>query len=130
MNILALKTDGPSTYIAVFDDKELLNELHWDSGRELARDLLGKIIEVCRPIEIEVSSLNGIVCFSGPGSFTSLRIGITVANTLAYAQGIPIVSSSGEDWLEKGLVRLVAGENEKIVTPHYGSEPHISIQKK
>jgi tRNA threonylcarbamoyladenosine biosynthesis protein TsaB len=130
VNILALKTDGSSTYIAVFDDKTLLSELHWESNRELARDLLGKITEVCSEANLEINSLDGIICFSGPGSFTSLRIGITVANTLAYAQSIPIVSSSGEHWAQDGIKDLHDGKNGGVVIPQYGSEPHITVQKK
>ena len=130
MNILALRTDGPSTHIAIFNDKSLLHELHWESGRELARDVLGKIIDVCRSASLDIGGLDGVVCFSGPGSFTSLRIGITVANTLAYSQDIPIVASVGELWAQDGIENLLAGKNSKIVIPEYGSEPHITIQKK
>jgi tRNA threonylcarbamoyladenosine biosynthesis protein TsaB len=74
--------------------------------------------------------LEGIVCFAGPGSFTSLRIGITTANTLAYASGAPIIAETGEKWLENALERLKNGENEKIAKPLYGSEPHITPPKK
>ena len=130
MNILALRTDGPSTHIAIFNDKSLLSELHWESGRELARDLLGKIVDVCESARQNIDRLDGVVCFSGPGSFTSLRIGITVANTLAYSQDIPIVASAGESWAQDGIKNLLDGKNSKIVIPEYGSEPHITIQKK
>jgi tRNA threonylcarbamoyladenosine biosynthesis protein TsaB len=40
--------------------------------------------------------IEGVVCFKGPGSFTGLRIGLTVGNALAYAQNIPVVASKSK----------------------------------
>ncbi len=74
--------------------------------------------------------VSGIIVFEGPGSFTGLRIGITVANTLAYGQGVPIVGAQGEDWIAKGLAQLAAGHNDTQVLPHYGAEAHITKPKK
>jgi len=130
MKILVLKTDGPSTYIGVYDDQKCIAELRWESGRELARDLLSKIIELLHSVDKSIEILEGIVCYSGPGSFTSLRIGITVANTFAYAQNIPIVSATDEQWIAEGVDSLLAGVNGKIIAPFYGAEPNITLQKK
>ena len=130
MKILVLKTDGPTTYLATYDDLSLISELHWESGRELARDILKNIRELLQSSQLNPEELEGILCFSGPGSFTSLRIGITVANTLAYAQNVPIVSTTGDDWVVGGINQLLAGANEKIVVPLYGAEPTITVHKK
>ena len=71
-------------------------------------------------------AIKGLAVFTGPGSFTGLRIGITTMNTIAYALDIPIVGTTGDDWLADGLARLRAGENDRIVTPHYGKPPNIT----
>ncbi len=75
-----------------------------------------------------------MVVFKGPGSFTGLRIGISVANALAYGLQIPIASAKGDDWLEKGIKKLGA-ENPptsgvKMVVPEYGRPPHTTTPKK
>jgi tRNA A37 threonylcarbamoyladenosine modification protein TsaB len=74
--------------------------------------------------------LSGLVVFKGPGSFTGLRIGITVMNSLAYANGLPIVGITGERWQQEGLQRLAAGENDTIVMPEYGGEANITKPRK
>jgi tRNA threonylcarbamoyladenosine biosynthesis protein TsaB len=74
--------------------------------------------------------LDGLVVFHGPGSFTGLRIGITVMNTIAYAQSIPIVGVSGDDWAEQGMKLLHSGQGQEIVLPEYGADAHITKPRK
>jgi len=70
------------------------------------------------------------VVYKGPGSFTGLRIGISVANALAYGLNVPIVSTTGKDWQLQGIDRLKKGKNETSAVPDYGSEPHITLPTK
>lgn len=102
----------------------------WEAGRGLAKGLLGFL-------EQEISSqgktwgdVTGLVAYKGPGSFTGLRIGITVFNTLAHANDWPIVGATGDDWQDTGLRRLELGENEEIVLPEYGGEANITKPRK
>ena len=74
--------------------------------------------------------VTGLVVFKGPGSFTGLRIGITVMNSLAYINGLPIIGVTGERWQDEGLRRLAAGENDTIVMPEYGGEANITKPRK
>ena len=130
MNILYLKTDGPTTYLGLALAGKLVQEVNWESGKDLARDLLSKIASIFEASETKLENIDGIVIYKGPGSFTSLRIGCTVANTLSYSRGVPIVGTSDLHWMSDGMERLKAGENDKIVIPEYGAEPNIAPQKK
>lgn len=106
-----------------FDDE-------WEANRELAKGLLGYIQNHLNEQGKDWTGISGIVVFKGPGSFTGLRIGLTVLNTLADARQIPIVGETGDHWQRAGLKRLEAGENDKIVLPEYGGEAHITQPKK
>jgi len=74
--------------------------------------------------------VTGLVVYQGPGSFTGLRIGITVFNTLAYTNKWPIVGTTGDNWRQAGIQRLEQGENDEIVLPEYGGEANITTPRK
>lgn len=124
--ILCLKTDNPMAELYIYDSGKEVHRDVWQADRTLARDLLGHIEQMAG----DWKSLSGIVVFEGPGSFTGLRIGLTVANTLADGLQIPIVGKRGDEWVDEGLASLQAGDNDRIVMPHYGADPHITAPKK
>jgi tRNA threonylcarbamoyladenosine biosynthesis protein TsaB len=109
-----------------------LNGKHyeWNAGRDLARGLLKFLRDKLAENGANFSDLTGIGFFEGPGSFTSLRIGATVVNTLADSEHIPIVGTRGEDWRGQAEQKLTAHEDQKLVLPFYGANANISTPKK
>lgn len=105
-------------------------QLEWQSGRGLAEGLLRTITELLAAHQQSLSSLRGIIIFSGPGSFTSLRIGHATANALADGLGIPVVGTQGEHWLNQGLQALAHTPAGHPALPHYGSEAHITMPRR
>lgn len=129
--ILTIRTDKPEAEIGVYDSSRQLSYCVWYAHRELSKTLLEVIREELGKHSVALHSLGGIVVYQGPGSFTGLRIGVTVANALAHELHIPIVGMAGEhEWLERGLTALAAGENSQLVIPEYGADAHITQQKK
>ncbi|MFZ2126116.1 MAG: tRNA (adenosine(37)-N6)-threonylcarbamoyltransferase complex dimerization subunit type 1 TsaB [Candidatus Microsaccharimonas sp.] len=102
----------------------------WEANRELAKGLLGYLQAQLEKNGKNWGDITGIVAYQGPGSFTGLRIGLTVINTFAESEAISIVGATGDDWQASGLARLEAGENDKIVLPEYGGEAHITRPRK
>jgi tRNA threonylcarbamoyladenosine biosynthesis protein TsaB len=105
-------------------------DTEWEAGRELAKGLLGYLESELAGSGKKFSDLSGIGIYRGPGSFTGLRIGAAVLNTLAEALSIPIVGEIGEGWHDRAFSRLEAGENDRIVLPLYGSEANITRPRK
>ena len=130
MIILALKTDQENAYVAIYDGRKLLSEIEWLAHRELSTTLFAKIDELLNTNNLKLHDIEGIIGFEGPGSFTGLRIGLTAANTFAYVLDVPIIAKQGERWLSLGVHALQSGENSKLLLPSYGSEAHITQQKK
>lgn len=130
MIILTIRTDKPETEIGLFDDDKQLTYEKWQAHRELSDTIHIKFAEILNKLSIEAENVKGIVVYEGPGSFTGLRIGLSVANAMAYALSIPIVAAGGSDWLEAGIKNLAAGKNDKIALPKYGAEPNITKPRK
>lgn len=130
MLILTVRTDKPEAEIGLYDNQRQLAYVTWQAHRELAETIQQRIDNLLRQQGKQLSDLRGAVVFKGPGSFTGLRIGLSVANALAYALKLPIVAGTGDDWLLGGIAKLVKGQNEQITLPEYGAEPHITRQKK
>jgi tRNA threonylcarbamoyladenosine biosynthesis protein TsaB len=130
MIILTIRTDKPISELALFNDDKKIDEITWQAHRSLADTIHTQIKGLLNKNCLILKDINGIVCFKGPGSFTGLRIGLTVGNTLALGLGIPIVGTSGKNWQQKGVKDLPKGKNDKIILPKYGKEAHITIPKK
>lgn len=127
--ILLLDTSTPVCKLNLVDgDWRYADE--WESGRTLAKGLLGYLQDNLAKNDKTWKDISGIVAFKGPGSFTGLRIGLTVLNTFADSEVVPIVGSIGDDWQVEGLSRLAAGENDQLVMPEYGGEAHITTPRK
>lgn len=130
MLVLTLRTDNPLAEIGLFDQNKKIAYETWQAHRELANTIHQKIETLLKNNGKTWQDISGVVAFKGPGSFTGLRIGLTVANTIAYAQDIPAVGGSGDDWAAEGIDRLIAGEKDELVLPEYGAPVHITAQKK
>ncbi len=130
MLILTIRTDKPEAELGLFKDQSRLAYLVWPAHRELAETIHNQIQMLLESQDKKLNNLEGIVVFKGPGSFTGLRIGISVANALAAGLERPIVGAEGDNWPQKGIEELSKGQNHKIVTPEYGALPNVTAPKK
>ena len=128
--ILALRTDTANAEITLIDTKGNESPFEWTADRRLARELLGKIEERMSQSGYRWNDITGIIVYKGPGSYTGLRIGATVANSIAYARQISIVGTNGTDWKRVGKDYLSSGVTHSIVLPEYGNSPHITQPRK
>ena len=130
MLILTIRTDKPESEIGLFAATKKLSYKTWLAHRQLS-ETIHKTIETFLDQHNKTwQDIEGIVFYKGPGSFTGLRIGASVANALAGDQSIPIVTATGEDWIQQGVASLLAGQNETIAIPYYGEASITTPQKK
>ena len=130
MIILTIRSDEPEAELSLYNDKEQIDKIIWKAHRQLAETINTKIKKLLELNHCELKNLGGIVCYKGPGSFTGLRIGLTVANTFAQQLNIPIIGGTGKGWENNSIKKILMKENEELVIPVYGGEPHITQQKK
>ncbi len=125
--LLGIKTDNPIAELYLYDKGgELIASKEWQAARELAHWLLREIDTFLDEHSSSLQALTGLFVFEGPGSFTGLRIGLTVMNTLAYAENIPIVGARGDDWRTAAVLALRSGANDHLVLPFYGAEARVT----
>ena len=93
------------------------------------KSLLGAIDKLFKKLGVKPSDLQGIAVVMGKGGFTAARIAATVANTLAYALGIPVaaVDSADADIVDSAISRAQAG---RYISAKYSGEAHIGKKKK
>lgn len=127
--ILLLDTSTPVCKLTLIEG-DWRYDNQWQADRQLAKGLLGYLREQLEKNGKTWTDISGIGAFKGPGSFTGLRIGLTVLNTIAASESVPIVGELGEAWQQKALDKLQAGNDEKIVLPFYGSDAHITKPRK
>lgn len=130
MLILTLRTDKPDAEIGLYDNETQITYETWQAHRQLAETIHTKIAECLKRRDKTVQHIQGIVFYKGPGSFTGLRIGASVANAVAYSLRVPILATTGDTWQASGIEQLKAGKNDKTATLEYGAPVHITVPKK
>ena len=92
MNIVALETVAVPGSLALATD----GEVHWQAtlgqAEKSAEMLVGRLETGLQRLQWSLPELQLVGVTAGPGSFTGLRVGITVAKILAYAAGCSIAA--------------------------------------
>jgi tRNA threonylcarbamoyladenosine biosynthesis protein TsaB len=88
---LLLETSSRTPLVALADERTVVIEERLEAQRRNARDLVPTIARLLAQVGHKPRDLVGILVGLGPGSYTSLRVGLMTAKTLAYAVGCPLV---------------------------------------
>lgn len=127
--IILLDTSTPVCRLGIGADQAVTWH-EWQADRQLAKGLLKYIVDTLKDSGADLRDVRAIGVYQGPGSFTGLRIGLTVANTLAESLDIPIVGTDGDTWTQDAVNRIANGGNDRIVLPNYGGEANITKPRK
>lgn len=107
MNYLAIDTSTMVSTVTIANDDEILGDFNVNQSKTHSESLVPMIEILLRMLGMDVSDIDKFIISKGPGSFTGLRIGMTVAKTLAQAQNKDLIPVST-------LVALAAGSSSKI----------------
>ena len=105
MNILAIESASTVCGTALFLNSKLV-ELDEITQPRIHGERLPVIVSnILSNHSVEVADLTGIAVSAGPGSYTGLRIGMSLAKGLAAATGIPIISVPTLEVMNAGIAR-------------------------
>lgn len=105
MILLAIDTSTEYLGIALFDGKKMLGRVHKKAGIEHSRILVPSIAALLKKCCLRTQDIGCFCVSAGPGSFTGLRIGVSVLKGLAYALKKPIVAVPTLDVIAQNAIK-------------------------
>lgn len=90
MKTLYLDTSSSFLYCGIVEDNNLIDKIVLELKHDLSTETLFNIDKMFSNNKISPKSVDKIMVVNGPGSFTGIRIGLTIAKTYAYSLNIPI----------------------------------------
>jgi len=91
---LIIDTSTDTASIAIVQNSEVTAELAWRCRENHTVELLPRLARLLDETGVALQSASGIIVAKGPGSYTGLRVGISIAKGLAFSLNIPIVAVS------------------------------------
>jgi tRNA threonylcarbamoyladenosine biosynthesis protein TsaB len=94
MNILAIDTSTNVLGVGIASNEKIIGEYITNIKRNHSTRVLPAIDFLLKDCGMDIKEINKIIVANGPGSYTGLRIGLTIGKTLAWTLNIPIVGVS------------------------------------
>ena len=92
MRILYIDTSSSYLYAGIVENKKLLCSVKEKLGQELSCLALPRIADMFSKTSLVPNDINKIIVVDGPGSFTGIRVGLTIAKVYAWSLSIPITT--------------------------------------
>ncbi len=89
--LLAIDTSAVFAGLACYNEQGLLAETVWQSGRNHTRQILPQLDLLLRHLGKKPSAIQAVAVALGPGSWSSLRVGLSLGKGIALAQNLPIL---------------------------------------
>ena len=87
---LFIDTHDALISLALYKDGKFVDKKQKESTMHHSDYIMPMLVELINDNNIKVHDLSEILCINGPGSFTGVRLGVTIAKTLAYTLNIKI----------------------------------------
>src|SRR5688572_16343086 len=109
MNVLAIDTSNQELGIAILGNDRIIGEYITNLKKNHSVRVMPAIDQLMKDCEMQPTDLDKIVVAKGPGSYTGVRIGVTIAKSLAWSLHIPLVGVSSLAILAAGAGRYFNG---------------------
>jgi len=110
--ILCIETATSVCSVALCSDEKVISVRESKDGKSHSALLTVLINDLLSEQKIKVENLDAVSVSKGPGSFTGLRIGVSVAKGIAYGAGIPLIGIDTLTSMYYGFISLPTGKIE------------------
>ena len=97
---LILDSANKELGVAIAKDNEIIDEIKYDAWQKQSELMIPEIEKIFKRNSISPKDINEILVSQGPGSYTGVRIALTIAKVYAYALNLPIYAFSSLNILE------------------------------
>ena len=111
MIVFYIDTTSSYLYTAIVRDNNLLAEVKKDLGKNLSVEALSIVSDMFDSVNIKPNDIDKIIVVNGPGSFTGIRIGVTLAKIFAWTKNIPITTITSLEAMAKSI------KTDKLIVP-------------
>jgi tRNA threonylcarbamoyladenosine biosynthesis protein TsaB len=103
--LLAIDTATRTASVALFDEQGVCGEATWRARENHTTSLMPEVTRLMRLGGVTTEALDAVAVATGPGSFTGLRIGLSLAKGLALARGLPLIGIPTLDGLAQAFAQ-------------------------
>lgn len=111
MTLFYIDTTSSYLYTAIVRDNKILNEKKKDLGKSLSIETQAIVSDMFSEVNVKPNDIDKIIVVNGPGSFTGIRIGVTLAKIMAWSLNIPITTITSLEAMAKSI------ETDKLIVP-------------
>jgi tRNA threonylcarbamoyladenosine biosynthesis protein TsaB len=112
--ILNIETSTDVCSVALFNKQQLVDSRENKEGKSHASLVTVFIEEIFQSNNLDITQLSAVSVSMGPGSYTGLRIGISVAKGLCYGSGIPLIAVPTLQIITRAYLETLKKQNTDI----------------
>ena len=103
MTIFYIDTTSSYLYTGIVKNNDLLIEKKENLGKNLSIETVSIVSKMFNEIKLKPNEIDKIIVVNGPGSFTGIRIGVTLAKIMAYSLNIAITTITSLEAMSKSI---------------------------
>lgn len=131
MKYLLIDTSTSNIIVSIINDDSIIYQYNENVSSDMASKILPIIDNGLKNLNLGLNDINKIFVINGPGSFTGIRVGVTVAKTIAWALKKNIIALSSLELMattptnKKYLVPMIDARRGNVFSGIYDSELNI-----
>ncbi|NLL44527.1 MAG: tRNA (adenosine(37)-N6)-threonylcarbamoyltransferase complex dimerization subunit type 1 TsaB [Mollicutes bacterium] len=91
---LFIDTSSKNIIVAVIKNKDILSLIMEANDNTLSERIFPLLIKAMNEANKDIKAIEKVYVVNGPGSFTGVRVGVTIAKTIAWSLNIPLIPIS------------------------------------